>query len=397
LSMPDWSEGARRAARLARPALQDPLRQTDSGWHKVSRTVVSDLTPPVMASIEWRVQCRTSRLWRLRPRSRGSESASRLGLATPRSSKAATTATQVRLRPGCTTACGQQLESSGLDAARRHVERCSVPLVMTDTRNPTELDSLAARLHSALATRDLDAVAAMLDENVRWGGQEDAPETCHSRADVMSRLARQRAAGLETTVLEVVPGKEAILVGLSLKRPLPGGYGREHTVHQVLKVRDQRVVDIRGFSSRLEAAAHAGIDTGEAQSTEARQLVPILNVSSLADCFEWFAKLGWAKKWEWRDRDGMPGFGAIGSGNCEIFLCQNGQGGRGREGGIGDDGQGVWLSVWIDDVDAVHTICLNERLEVLRPPTDEPFGLREMHVRHPDGHVFRISQPSHVH
>jgi hypothetical protein len=30
---------------------------------------------------------------------------------------------------------------------------------------------------------------------------------------------------------------------------------------------------------------------------------------------------------------------------------------------------------------------------VLKPPRDEPFGLREMHVRHPDGHVFRIGQP----
>ena len=27
------------------------------------------------------------------------------------------------------------------------------------------------------------------------------------------------------------------------------------------------------------------------------------------------------------------------------------------------------------------------------PPTDEPWGVREMHVRHPDGHVFRISHP----
>ena len=26
------------------------------------------------------------------------------------------------------------------------------------------------------------------------------------------------------------------------------------------------------------------------------------------------------------------------------------------------------------------------------PPTNEPWGVREMHVRHPDGHVFRISQ-----
>ena len=31
-------------------------------------------------------------------------------------------------------------------------------------------------------------------------------------------------------------------------------------------------------------------------------------------------------------------------------------------------------------------------VEVTYPPTDEPWNVREMHVRHPDGHVFRISR-----
>jgi hypothetical protein len=31
-------------------------------------------------------------------------------------------------------------------------------------------------------------------------------------------------------------------------------------------------------------------------------------------------------------------------------------------------------------------------LEVTWPPTDMPWNAREMHVRHPDGHVFRVSQ-----
>jgi hypothetical protein len=25
------------------------------------------------------------------------------------------------------------------------------------------------------------------------------------------------------------------------------------------------------------------------------------------------------------------------------------------------------------------------------PPTDEPWGVREFHLRHPDGHTFRVS------
>ena len=30
-------------------------------------------------------------------------------------------------------------------------------------------------------------------------------------------------------------------------------------------------------------------------------------------------------------------------------------------------------------------------IEVAMPPQNEPWGVREMHVRHPDGHMFRVS------
>jgi hypothetical protein len=130
---------------------------------------------------------------------------------------------------------------------------------------------------------------------------------------------------------------------------------------------------------------------------QARQLIPILNVSSLPESFAWFARLGWSKGWEWCPPGGVPSFGAVVSGEQTIFLCLDGQGGRGREGGIGGDGQGVWLSIWVDDVDAVHALCLRENVEVTHGPKDEPWGVREMHVRHPDGHVFRIGQDSHPH
>jgi uncharacterized glyoxalase superfamily protein PhnB len=86
------------------------------------------------------------------------------------------------------------------------------------------------------------------------------------------------------------------------------------------------------------------------------------------------------------------------SGKCEIFLCEGAQGGRGKsplpttKGAAEQGGHGVWMSVWVDDVDAVHRDCLAQGIEVTWPPTDEPWGVREMHVRHPDGHVFRIGR-----
>lgn len=130
---------------------------------------------------------------------------------------------------------------------------------------------------------------------------------------------------------------------------------------------------------------------------EAKRLSPILNVSDIQRSFAWFEKLGWEKGWDWGD---PPTFGGVFSGKCEIFLCENGQGGRGRGnatktfGPDGDDtsDKGVWMSIWVDDVDATHDHCVSQGLEVTWPPTDEPWGVREMHVRHPDGHVFRLSQ-----
>jgi catechol 2,3-dioxygenase-like lactoylglutathione lyase family enzyme len=129
----------------------------------------------------------------------------------------------------------------------------------------------------------------------------------------------------------------------------------------------------------------------------AEGITPILNVSNIQESFSWFEKLGWRKAWEWGT---PPSFGAVSSGPCEIFLCENAQGGRGKSqlsttfGPNGEDAaeKGMWMSVWVDDVDGVHQQCLAAGIEITWPPTDMPWNVREMHVRHPDGHVFRISR-----
>lgn len=129
----------------------------------------------------------------------------------------------------------------------------------------------------------------------------------------------------------------------------------------------------------------------------AERLTPILNVSDIRASFAWFEKLGWQKGWEWGD---PPSFGGVCSGECEIFLCEKGQGGRGKGPStktMGEDGDetgdlGVWMSIWVHDVDAIYRDVVGTGIEITGPPTDMPWNVREMHVRHPDGHVFRISQ-----
>lgn len=117
---------------------------------------------------------------------------------------------------------------------------------------------------------------------------------------------------------------------------------------------------------------------------DVRSVTPILNVSDLRASFEWFARLGWEKGWEWCPPDAEePVFGAVASAAFEIFLCLDGQGGRGEH--------GAWMSWWVDDVDAIHASCVQEGLDVVSAPEDKPWGVREMHLRHPDGHVVRVS------
>ncbi|WP_020470752.1 bleomycin resistance family protein [Zavarzinella formosa] len=123
-------------------------------------------------------------------------------------------------------------------------------------------------------------------------------------------------------------------------------------------------------------------------------LTPILNVSSLDESFGWFEKLGWKRGWAYGE---PPTFGMVSCGKCQIFLCKGAQGSRGgpapQHAGDEDTG-GVWMSWWVGspaEVDEAHALALRHGLTVTWPPTDEPWGVRECHIRHPDGHTFRIS------
>ena len=59
----------------------------------------------------------------------------------------------------------------------------------------------------------------------------------------------------------------------------------------------------------------------------AKHVTPILNVSDLPATFAWFEKWGWKKCRDWGT---PPVFGSVGSGECEIFLCRDAQGSRGK-------------------------------------------------------------------
>ena len=145
-----------------------------------------------------------------------------------------------------------------------------------------------------------------------------------------------------------------------------------------------------------------------------QSVTPVLNVSSIGDSFGWFEALSWQRGFSWNEagligdgpnaaaanEHGEAGFGSVCSGKATIFLCCGGQGSRGTimPKFPGDDAtDGVWMTWWMEspaDVDRLHAIAIEKGMTVTYPPTDEPWGVREFHLRHPDGHMFRVSAGS---
>ncbi len=106
-------------------------------------------------------------------------------------------------------------------------------------------------------------------------------------------------------------------------------------------------------------------------------LTPILFVRDFEEAMGYYTeKLLFRKLWDWGD---PPGFGAVALGDVEIFFC------------LKDQGQpGMWLSVFIDEVDDYFERISKLGAEIIQAPKNEPWGMREMQVRDPNGHVIRF-------
>jgi uncharacterized glyoxalase superfamily protein PhnB len=51
------------------------------------------------------------------------------------------------------------------------------------------------------------------------------------------------------------------------------------------------------------------------------------------------------------------------------------------------------MSWWLGspaEVDEMHARAVSLGMTITHPPTDEPWGVREFHLKHPDGHTFRV-------
>ncbi len=106
--------------------------------------------------------------------------------------------------------------------------------------------------------------------------------------------------------------------------------------------------------------------------------VPILNVKDVPASIAYYVeKLGFETAWEW----GEPAdFACVQRDDVKIFLCQDGQG-----------GSGMWISLFIHDVDALYEDYKRSGAIIRQPPTNFSWGVREMNVEDLDGHRLRMS------
>ena len=127
----------------------------------------------------------------------------------------------------------------------------------------------------------------------------------------------------------------------------------------------------------VTALIAAGANPKERGTNRFEHVVPILNVKNVPASIAYYVdKLGFDKKWDW----GSPtDFACVGRDQIEIFLCQDGQG-----------SPGTWMSIFVQDIDALYEDYKQRGAIIREPPTDYPWGVREMNVEDLDGHRLRI-------
>ncbi len=104
---------------------------------------------------------------------------------------------------------------------------------------------------------------------------------------------------------------------------------------------------------------------------------PIFNVRDLRASQRYYRdSLGFKLDWDHGD---PADFGSVSRGDSVLFMCQGCQG-----------PSGAWVMVFTPDVDRLHEEFRRGQAIIKMPPTNMPWGVREMHVEDPDGNVLRF-------
>ena len=104
----------------------------------------------------------------------------------------------------------------------------------------------------------------------------------------------------------------------------------------------------------------------------AEEAVPVLRVRDAAVAVRWYARLGFAQRWEHRFEPGLPVFTEVARGRVRLYLSEH----------EGDARPDTLVYLRVADLDAVAS-------EFGVHPEEAPWG-RELELRDPDGNRLRV-------
>jgi uncharacterized glyoxalase superfamily protein PhnB len=111
---------------------------------------------------------------------------------------------------------------------------------------------------------------------------------------------------------------------------------------------------------------------------------PILNVNNVTVSLDYYCNtLGFQEVFHWSREDAPPWtFAQVCRGHFFVYLCQGAQG-----------GPGMWMYLNLaspEDLAALYQEYQAQAAKIMEPPTDKPWGMREMLIADVDGHILRI-------
>ena len=117
-------------------------------------------------------------------------------------------------------------------------------------------------------------------------------------------------------------------------------------------------------------------------------LAPVLLVPQVRSAFEWYRDVLGFDGELWREEP--DDYAYVFRDSATIHLAR-GSAPRPNSAVGPPDMFDVYL--WVDDVEALHEELASNGAEILHPPTDRPWQMREIRVRDPNGYVLGIAQP----
>lgn len=136
-------------------------------------------------------------------------------------------------------------------------------------------------------------------------------------------------------------------------------------------------VSLSSCKARDERSPFATAAEASTRHAELSAPRPIVHVRSLkASQIYYRDALGFKLDW---DHGEPPDFAAVSRGDSQLFLCE------------GCEGlPGAWTMIFARDVDRLHDELRHRHALIKQPPTNMPWGMREMQVADPDGNVIRF-------